>query len=263
MKSEHYFQNSQMTRAALARYAEFASGKGEKSWSIAESKLSLYRHSVTAFASTADESTKRSRHETVFGHLRSWWGVGRNGTLWNAATAFDVLTNRCQACSRGNGLDLTTLGDRPSQQDVLACLSAMRGLKRLSSGKYPVMAVSKNLHFFNPSLFVIYDNDVVLKKVYRGFRKDWNSFYDGITADPGDECIRFYLAYLLWASHMIRNAHPALMEDFAAWFIETVSEEESAENFRDELRMSYATAFEFIVIGAASLEADGALCLCG
>jgi hypothetical protein len=45
------------------------------------------------------------------------------------------------------------------------------------------------------------------------------------------------------------------MEDFAAWFIETVSKKRNAEDFRGELRLSYATAFEFIIIGAAYLEA--------
>jgi hypothetical protein len=38
-----YFQNPEMPRAALARYAHLASVKGERGWSIAKSKLDLHR----------------------------------------------------------------------------------------------------------------------------------------------------------------------------------------------------------------------------
>lgn len=73
----------------------------------------------------------------------------------------------------------------------------------------------------------------------------------------------FYLAYLLWASRMMRIAYPNFMEDFADWFIQTAADEGvDAEDFRDELRQLFATAFEFIVIGAAHLE-DAVLCPCG
>ena len=74
--------------------------------------------------------------------------------------------------------------------------------------------------------------------------------------------VHFYLAYLLWASQMIRNAHDRLMDDFADWFIEAVKQEgDNAEGFRDELRVSFATAFEFIVIGAAHLERTSERCV--
>jgi hypothetical protein len=63
---------------------------------------------------------------------------------------------------------------------------------------------------------------------------------------------------------MIRTAYPGFMDDFADWFIETVADGgEDAEDFRDELRLSFATAFEFVIIGAAHLEGAGVPCLCG
>jgi hypothetical protein len=254
MKSEPYFQDPKRTRAALARYAQFANGRGEKAWSIAESKLDLYRDAVKAYASQHDESSRRSSHEAVFRHLRRWYGIGRNGELRDASTVFSVLTNGCQSCARISGITLKSLGSTQNQQAVVECLESMGGLKELRSGKFPIMAVSKTLHFFNPRLFAIYDNDIVLKKVYRLFKSDWDSCYDKINADVHDEEIKFYLAYLLWGSSMIRSAYPTLMEDFAAWFIETVSKEGNAEDFRKELRVSYATVFEFIIIGAAYLE---------
>src|SRR5262249_5490897 len=160
----------EMTRAALERYAHFANGRGEKAWSIAESKLDLYRDAVIAFAGRDSESTRKSSHETVFGHLRSWYGIGRNGKLRDASTVFSGLTNECQSCTRSSSITLKSLASTPNQQVVVECLESMRDLKKLRSRKFPIMAVSKTLHFFNPSLFAIYDNDIVLNKVYRVFR---------------------------------------------------------------------------------------------
>ncbi len=258
MKSASYFTNPEMTREALRKYAALTQKWG---WPIGESKLDLYRHGVVAFGGTADEATRRQSHQEISGHLRSYWGVGRKGTLWDARTTFDVLNSRCGACSCTSGLTLLTLGDEPSQRAVLDCLESVRGLKRLGSGSYPVMAVSKNLHFFNQRLWVIYDNEIVVKKVYRAFRRDWNSLYGDLAVDTGDEGIDFYLAYLLWASRSIRTGYRRLMDDFAEWFIGAVRDEGGkADDFRDELRLSYATAFEFIAIGAAHLEGAGVPC---
>jgi hypothetical protein len=129
--------------------------------------------------------------------------VGRRGRLWDAARVFHVLTNHCQACCRGRGLALTTLEDEQHQQTVVACLETVSNLKRSRSGNYPVMAVSKNLHFYNPRLFVIYDTEIVFGQVYRVFRKDWSGCYRRF-ASTGDGWLDFYLAYLLWASRVIR-----------------------------------------------------------
>ncbi len=126
------------------------------------------------------------------------------------------------------------------------------------------MAVSKNLHFFNPRLWVIYDNEVVVGKVYRVFRRDWNACYRRIAVETGDAGIDFYLAYLLWGAEVVRKSHKRLMEQFADWFIEAVRREgEKAEDFRAPLRQCYATAFEFVVIGAAHVEGAAAPCLRG
>jgi len=120
------------------------------------------------------------------------------------------------------------------------------------------MAISKNLHFFNPKLFVIYDNDVVLKKVYRAFREDWNASYDGITVSIADDGIAFYLAYLVWGCRMVGGAHGVFMNDFADWFIASAeNERDDAALDREALRSYFAAAFEFVVIGASYLEGSG------
>jgi hypothetical protein len=115
------------------------------------------------------------------------------------------------------------------------------------------MAVSKFLHFFNPRLFVIWDREVILGKVYRVFRDDWNAAYRDIKVEADDKMMKFYLAYLLWAAKAIAEAGDDLMEDFATWFAKTVK----APDCRDEMVGFYATAFEFIAIGSTLLERDG------
>src|SRR5262245_61035263 len=260
MKSDRYFRDPEQTQRALARYAQLVGGKGEKAWSIAESKLDLYRQAAIAFDDDAEDGLRRSTHEGIFEHLRRWYGVGRNGRLWDASTAFDALIS-CQRASRGGSLTLLGLDDEGNQQAVIGCLERMRELKQIRSGAYPIMAVSKNLHFFNPKLFVIYDNDIVLKKVYRVFREDWNACYDGIIVRIPDDGITFYLAYLLWAGRMISSAYGSFMGDFADWFIAAVENERNdAASYRGELQSYFAAAFEFVVIGAAHLEADSGTC---
>jgi hypothetical protein len=56
---------------------------------------------------------------------------------------------------------------------------------------------------------------------------------------------------------MIRNSYDGMMDDFADWFIAAAGD---GEELRDELKTYYATAFEFIVIGAAHLENSGVVC---
>ena len=43
---------------------------------------------------------------------------------------------------------------------------------------------------------------------------------------------------------------------FADWFVKVVGSERNAEDFRQELKTYYATAFEFVAIGATFLERD-------
>jgi len=248
-----------MALAALERYRVLTVEKG---WPISESKLGLYLPASVAFDMTASEAVRRENHLEVFRHLRRYWGIGRKGNLWTQNRVFDVLTTNCQPCSLHHGLTLMTLGNAESQDRVVHCLRELRELKTLKSGRYPVMAVSKNLHFFNPRLFVIYDNQVVGGQVYPAFKQDWCSFYASLCLrDYGG--IDDYVAYLLWAGHMIRNAYSGFMDDFAEWFINVVREEDGteAEDMRCELKTYYATFFEFVTIGAALLEGNSA-CLC-
>ncbi len=54
-------------------------------------------------------------------------------------------------------------------------LAKVNGIKPKKG--YPLMTVSKFLHFYNPGLFPIYDNEVMWKKVCNGrFKSDFREF---------------------------------------------------------------------------------------
>ncbi len=240
----------------MDRYALFTTTK-KRDWSISE-KLDLYRAAVQAFDSAADERSRRRHFDRIYRDLKRWWGIARNGSLAAPETIFALLTDECGACSRISGMTLMDVQNRCNQAAVVECLRKVRVFKKLKSDDYPVMAVSKFLHFFNPRLFVIWDRAVVLEKVYGVFRRDWDSSYRDIKVPTDDNWMKFYLAYLLWAGKAI-HAH-GLMDGFATWFVEAVSSEPEAEDFRQELKHYYATAFEFIAIGSALLENKGNGC---
>jgi len=234
---------------ALDRYAVFTASK-RRGWSIRESKYNLYQVAKQTFGVGVGENVRRQHFGTIYDNLRGWWRIGRNGSLLSPSEVFDLLmTDECEACSRSSSISVATLPNTSSQTAIVNCLRRVRGLKKLKS-EYPVMAVSKFLHFFNPNLFVIWDREVILGKVYRVFRDDWDAAYKDIKVETDDKMMRFYPAYLLWAARAIAEGGCQLIEDFATWFAKTAE----APDCRQEMTSYYATAFEFIVIGATLLE---------
>jgi hypothetical protein len=147
MKISPYFENGEALKT-LGRYSRFTTEK-KRDWSIHE-KLDLYQAAKQAFGSTLDEDDRRGKFDRIYGSLKSWWGVGRRGNLAAPDTVFALLTNKCGLCSRTSHITLINIHDRSCQASVVECLRRVRGLKKLKSGDFPVMAVSKFLHFFNP-----------------------------------------------------------------------------------------------------------------
>jgi hypothetical protein len=59
-----------------------------------------------------------------------------------------------------------------------------------------------------------------------------------------DDGIKFYLAYLVWDSRMVRGARALFMNDFADWFVAAAqTERDDADSDRDALRSYLAAAF--------------------
>jgi hypothetical protein len=92
----------------------------------------------------------------------------------------------------------------------------MGGIK--PNAGYPVMTVSKFLHFYNPALFPIYDTEVVENRVLKRFRGEFRAFCvdAGVPNDTG-ESAAFLRSYGCWGSSLVAGAHSAFMDRFLAW----------------------------------------------
>ena len=114
------------------------------------------------------------------------------------------------------------------------------------------MAVSKFLHFYNPSLFPIYDGEVIWRKVFSRFQDDFRDFCQSEN-HPYAEAIHhdtasFLLYYMRWASFLLSAAHETFMQVFVEWLERQPGVELRRRQF--DAATLYATAFEFTVIGA-------------
>ena len=118
------------------------------------------------------------------------------------------------------------------------------------------MAVSKFLHLFNPTLFPVFDNAFIANEVLKVFSNDFLKC--GRKAGFGEESEEedYYGLYMLWASELIRLGGDEFMNDFAEWFTSQVHGKEDSEGILTQAPRYYATAFEFVAIGAAKLVQD-------
>jgi hypothetical protein len=243
MHLQEHFQEPYIERALTAYVT------ARPSWNI-NAKIDLYRRADIAFDLDQPEDVSRAAFQSIYDELRSHWQVFRNANVyWDANTLFDVLTVRCHATSRAGGLTLAHLEDAQHGHLLLANLDALRNLKRNQT--YPHMAASKFLHFFNPSLFPIYDTDAVWNRVCNGvFKADYRDFCDHHGFYPNETGARFNLAYTLWAAELIARADPGTMATFAFWAAEQAGSSPETESILGDLRQYYAVAFEFIAVGA-------------
>lgn len=246
MRCRDYLQDRDVTLRALEQYDRLAR---RWNWPTYE-KMMLYGEALRAFDSNLDETTRRAAFATIYQRLRKFWQAGRNGALLPESETFDLLERHCHRSHRESGLMLPELSAEHGQEAVLECLQQAGAIKRLRSGTYPVMAVSKTLHFFNPRLWVIHDVAVIQEKVLPRFRGDLAPFWSPLTAVGADSALSSYVAYLLWAADAMRSRYAGLMDDFADWFI---SVSRDGADIREELKTHYATVFEFVIIGAAHL----------
>lgn len=131
-------------------------------------------------------------------------------------------------------------------------LMAMGGIK--ANKGFPVMTVSKFLHFYNPSLIPIYDTEVIWNRVFKRFRADYEEFRTSanLASRAGD--VAFLRNYICWASSLMAAAHPAFMSAFVDWLAGELPPKKFDAMGRDLLATLYATAFEFTAIGAAKVE---------
>lgn len=241
---QRYF-SAPLTEAALERYDDVLG----KNWSL-EHKCDLYEHARTAFESVASDGERQQAFDYVYTKLRGYWQVFRNAeSYWSPQEIYARLPQAAASFCRLSGRTLSSDLDGECRE-IVAAVAQLRELKQLRSGEFSEMAASKFLHFFNPSLFPIYDLEFVWRKVFRSFRQDYRDFrtQQGWTHDAvGAE---FYARYILWGSHVMRSSPPDFMPRFSEWF------RHKGAGRGLPIERYYATAFEMVAVGAALLH-DG------
>lgn len=215
----------------------------------------MYNWAKVAFESNQPEGKKRSDFRNIYNNLKNYWKVFRNvkGPIWSADQAYEAMTRNCKLSSRQSGLTLMNLqiGTQEAGQ-VLACLDQLRDLKPQSY--YPWVAVAKFTHFYNPMLFPIYDIAIVWKIVLNSvFKEDYRHWCGKHGLYWNDQTVRFNLNYTNFAADLIRESDKSFIPYFVDWFEQQVIGEPDDQGILDEIDNYYATAFEFVAIGASYL----------
>lgn len=116
------------------------------------------------------------------------------------------------------------------------------------------MAISKFLHMYNPALFPIFDGAVVQQSVLKVFGGEWRIFPDPILPRTVPVEMLNYLKYIFWASKLLQGKGEVVAHAFAPWLTAQLACEGAHEEAPPDCRHWYATAFEFIAIGATELQ---------
>jgi hypothetical protein len=218
-------------------------------------RYKLYKLGRVAFDSDASEIERRNAVETMYDTLIRYWGILRGfpvPSCWDATRVFDVLTRECGLFSRQVSDDLMRIDVSRSFESMLMCVQRFEGVKPMTSD-FPHMATAKLLHFYNPTLFPIYDRAVVWDQVCQGaFKQD----YDRFCADHGfkvwEPSARFNVYYVWWASEIMKTADEGIADVFATWFAEQAGVSIEDPVIRD-CQQYWGAMFEIAAIGAASL----------
>jgi len=230
---------------ALEQYGKFACAKD---WSI-EEKIRLYNASSRAFKPTLPDP---KAFDEVYNILRGWQafrGVAVN-LCWPPQRVFDTIRNEFSEFAWGGPVALPNFVGSRKGDDLLLKLPTMREIK--PNQQYPVVAVSKFLHAYNPSLFPVYDNEVIWEQVFKRFKNEFREFCRTsiLVYDVGFTPL-FLRNYVSWASSISASAHPKFMETFVDW----LNKQPGGQLARDfDALTLHATAFEFTAIGAAKAE---------
>jgi hypothetical protein len=244
-----YFETEGSQLRALQACRDFL---GAKDWPLND-RLRLYDYSRTAFDESVSpgeplHSFRRMYDELLLPAPAGGWGVGRNasGPLMSAEKTFETIRLGPSAFARGGPVTLPKIHISDATA-LLRNLDRMKELKPIAG--YPVMAVSKFLHPYNPELFAIYDNEVIGGKVIRHFKNDFRAFcFASNLPDQVANTAEFYVSYILWGASLLRLANPRFMEIFADWLANQPGANLTERSF-DASRL-YATAYEFTIIGA-------------
>ena len=239
-------------RRALEAFSKFAQSAGQDGWPVHE-RLDMYE--AFAFRSCdpngAFESFKCEVYDMLSGYWQVWRPLGAN-QCWPAGQIFETIKREFSNFTWTGGVTLANFSPS-NRMPLLSCLSKMATLKPTRQG-YPIMAVTKFLHFYNPALFPIYDEAVIWKIVLeKRFNRDFRVFHEmkRIEYESGYRAV-WIANYMAYANWLLSSAHPQFMSVFEEWLAaQPRCERVKGKQF---VTRRYATAFEYTIIGAAVVE---------
>jgi len=248
-----FFEDESWQRRALEGF--FVAWGG---WPLDEQLLSLYDASQTAFDPASEPNDAKRNFEIIWNMLRSraWGGAFRyrmSGESWSAEQTFETIRREFTAFSWRGPVNLINFPESQSRGRLELCLEKMRAIKPKKG--FPLMLVSKLLHVYNPSLFPMYDNEMVWKTVLNGrFKADYRAFCErqkipkSIASDSAEDTAVWLIHYINLASSLLSVAHGDFMRVFAEWLARQPGVDLARRKF--DAATLYATAFEFTIIGA-------------
>lgn len=244
---EDFFSGSDCSRA-LSTYARTATDLG---WSIPH-KIDLYARSKIAFDDRLQVDQRQAAFREIYDSLAGYWQVFRPygpQQRWDSQKVFETISREFEDFWPIGHVSLLNFESDKWGEKLTKALQPLRDIK--PNEFYPVMTVSKFLHFFNPSLFLIWDTAVIDNRVLKRFWSDYLSYCSEFELNSRAIGIDFIKTYTRWASSIMTNGAEECMPLFCEWLPSQLVAVAGEPYPFDKL---YATAFEFIAIGATVLE---------
>jgi len=256
-----YFENETHQRHALNN---FFTAWGDDRWITRE--VNLYNASQGAFYSQLDSSSALREFRKIDNELTGYWQVFRpysRDACWTPEKIHSTIKREFAEFAWTCSVTLMNFLKSGTGPRLQASLETLRQIK--PNQGFPIMTVSKFLHFYNPALFPIYDTAVIWNKVCNGcFKSDFRSFchaedlpYQRFT---NDDTVDFLPAYMCWANSLLSVAHARFMQAFVEWLSEKTGPAFATRKY-DPMTI-YARAFEFTATGAAVIELGEAKTVC-
>ncbi len=248
---DSYFESAVHQRLALHSVTK-------EDWLDPKGNLNLYELSESAFDPSPNGDRPFRCFEKIYAELsgRTWQVFRPSGRedCWPSRQIFETINREFREFSGRGPVNLVNFPQSGTEPRLRSCLMTMQGIK--PKRDYPVMTVSKFLHFYNPKLFPIYDNEVIWGKVLDGrFQNDFRAFCEREGTPYADirreDTVDLLLCYMRWASSLLAVAHPRFMNVFVEWLDQQPGTWLPVRKGVDAATL-YATAFEFTVIGAVS-----------
>jgi hypothetical protein len=246
-----YFETEHQQRRALDALFDAWGG----AWPVSKN-LDLYEASQCAFDPSSSEDEAFRNFAKIYVELKSNdWQVFRPSIpadCWPPLQIFETIKLEFLEFSWLGPVNLLNFPKSGTGPHLESCLAKLLGIKPKKD--FPIMVVSKFLHFYNPGLFPIYDGKVIWNKVLFGrFKNDFLEFCDRekISRDSATEDTAAWLLYYMrFASKLMSVAHATFMDVFVDWLGKQPGTRIPKRSF--DVTMLYATAFEFTVIGASA-----------